>query len=159
MMRALCLTALLTLFCGQVEAHSELPTAQWCEAGTPVEVASFRFSPSALLRPADGGDSCPVGSDASAPLAKNCGQFDDDYKHALGTCQHYCDGFRRVRGRDEIADAGSVIPLVSAPASFLSETHHRDYTLNQGLSGICVRCEARSIAPPAATNSASGSSR
>ncbi len=159
MTRAFCLAAILTLFCGQAAAHSELPSAQWCETGTPVEVASFRFSPAALLSPAAGGTSCPADAGGSTPQAKNCGQFDDDYKHAMTTCQHYCDSFRRERRPNEIADAGSVIPLVSAPASFLSASHHRDYTLNQGLEGVCVRCEARAVAPPRSTVSESAGNR
>lgn len=143
MLRRLCATFCLCVLTGPLLAHADLPTPQWCEGGTPREVASFRLTPEALAaRPGTG--TCTGSGDGSA--AKNCGQFDDDYRRGYDASQGFCGGFERLRRRGEAADVGSVIVLVTSPETFLRTTHHADYTIAQGLEGVCVRCE--SLAPP-----------
>lgn len=146
MLRRLSLLTCLALLAGPLLAHSELPRAAWCEGGQPVEVASFRFEPAALS-PRSGLATCPGPGD-SGNMGKNCGQFDDDYRHASDASRRYCATFERVRRRGEIVDAGSVVVLVTRPASFLRPTHHADYAISQGLEGVCVRCES-AVALPA----------
>jgi hypothetical protein len=149
-------TFFLSLLAGPVLAHSELPRAQWCEGGDPREVASFDFGPEALTprpppRPGSGSDSCPsagAGADGKNISAKDCGQFDDDYRSASNVGAYYCHNFQRVRRRGEIADAGSVVVIVTAPETFLRPTtHHADYSVTQGLEGVCVRCESLRVLP------------
>jgi hypothetical protein len=125
-------------------AHSELPHPVWCEGGTMVEVARFEFGPGALTPSSSA--SCPTGLNAGS-LAKNCGQFDDDYKSAHDTGHRYCGSFARPHLLGEVPDAGSVIVVVTSPDSFLRATHHADYTVAQGLKGVCLRCEGRLAEP------------
>ncbi len=125
-------------------AHSELPHPVWCEGGTMHEVARFEFGPGALT--ASSSTPCPTGLNAGS-LAKNCGQFDDDYRNADDTSRRYCGSFARPRQLGEVPDAGSVIVVVTSPDSFLRTTHHADYTVSQGLTGVCLRCEGRLSVP------------
>ena len=162
MLRHFCVVLLLAAPATAVFAHDEVPSAQWCAGGDPQEVATFSFSPNALMTAtANGkaGSPSPIicsdqtGSDGgkNAAQVKNCGQFDDDYKRGSDAGNGYCGTFKRPRRRGEIADAGSVVTLIEAPASFLSATHHADYSLSQGLSGVCVRCESIPPSPPSSS--------
>jgi len=147
------LFVLLAVASARVFAHGDLPTPAWCEGGDPREVASFSFGGDALSFTRDAepdGESKSTGviicADGKSPdQSKNCGQFDDDYKRGGDAGHRYCNGFKRPRRPGEVADAGTVVTLVTEPASFLGPTHHSDYTLNQGLAGVCVRCESRSV--------------
>jgi hypothetical protein len=140
---------LLSLLAGPVLAHSELPSARWCEGGDPHEVASFDFGPGALTPPPRPGvcTGSNTGEGGKNLSAKDCGQFDDDYRRGADAGKRYCDTFQRPRRYGEIADAGSVVVIVTEPASFLRTTHHADYSVTQGLEGACVRCESRPISP------------
>ncbi len=153
MLRRLSLLFCLALIASPLMAHSELPGAAWCAGGQPTEVASFRFEPGALSA-RSGTDTCPGPGD-SGNVGKNCGQFDDDYGRGFHASHRYCATFEYRRRRNEIRDAGSVVVLVSRPASFLRPTHHADYSAAQGLEGICVRCETAGSLPavPLATDS------
>jgi hypothetical protein len=162
MLRHFCVVLLLATPATAVFAHDELPTAQWCAGGDPQEVATFSFSGHALTAApmAKAGAPGPIicadqpSGGKNAAQAKNCGQFDDDYTRGSDAGNGFCGNFKRPRKRGEIADAGSVVTLVEAPASFLSTTHHADYSLSQGLSGVCVRCESIPPAPPPSSSAA-----
>ncbi len=141
----------LGITCSTAQAHSELPSAEWCAGGHPREVATFSFGPHALTPapkpPRDSGSTCPAAA-PGRPAAKNCGDFDDDYKRGFDASKSYCDGFKRDRVAGEVADAGSVVALVTTPASFLRPSHHADYSVSEGLNGVCVRCESRPVVVP-----------
>lgn len=130
----------LALASGALMAHEELPHPVWCAGGTMNQVASFQFGADALVaRSGSGSGGSCTGSVGN--LAKNCGQFDDDYKRGYDASQGYCGTFSRPRRLNEVPDAGSVIVLVTSPDSFLRSTHHADYSVSQGLEGVCLRCE------------------
>jgi hypothetical protein len=144
MLRRTGLLLSLLIASARLLAHSELPHPVWCEGGTMNEVASFRFGPDALTPGASA--PCPTGVHAGS-VAKNCGQFDDDYRSAHDTGHRYCGAFARPWRFGEVPDAGSVIVVVTSPDSFLRDTHHADYTVSQGLEGVCLRCEGRLAVP------------
>jgi hypothetical protein len=144
MLRRIGLLLSLLIASAPLLAHSELPHPVWCEGGTMVEVARFQFGPDAL--PPSSSTTCPS-DPKSGSVAKNCGQFDDDYRGAHDTGQRYCHGFERQWQLGEVPDAGSVIMVVTSPETFLRATHHADYAVSQGLEGVCLRCEGRLAEP------------
>jgi hypothetical protein len=134
------LTAALFCLSTVAAAHSELPHEQWCTDGVPTEVGSFELAPSGLVRDReDGRDQCPTGN----RMAKDCGQFMDDYEDVGDRAKSMCAGLSG-RGRGT-GDMGSTIPVVRWPATYLDPAHHRLYRSEHGLRGICVRCEARRL--------------
>lgn len=113
-------------------AHDDVPNPVWCAGGTMLEVGSFSFDQSVLA---------PSPEVCGAVINKNCGQFDDDYARSFETTNDYCHGYSRARVAGEIPDAGTVMVLVTSPDSFLSQTHHADYSVAEGVEGVCLRCE------------------
>lgn len=141
MLRRTALTFLLALSTTAM-AHSELPSAQWCETGRPTEVASFRLEAAAIRSQTDA-----VCSNESG--AKTCGQFDDDYSRTMHAAQRFCGQFAQL-DPERAVDIGSTSPLISGPRSFLSSDHHLRFRLQLGVEGVCLRCEP---ARPAAIES------
>jgi hypothetical protein len=116
-------------------AHSELPDAEWCSSGVPTPVAQFEIFPATLRAEREREQQCSAGKG----LAKTCGQFDDDYGTGQRSAKRLCDA--HVAGRLGPGDIGSVIAVVVSPASYLHDDHHALYSVEEGLQGICVRCE------------------
>ncbi|MBD8527895.1 hypothetical protein [Pseudomarimonas arenosa] len=138
------LTRLIRLLCAcllstTAYAHSELPSAEWCAQGRPIEVASFRLEEAAIRSQTDA-----VCDSEGKAAAKTCGQFDDDYSRTMSAARRFCGQFAAARLD---GDFGSTSPLISGPRSFLSDTHHQRFRLRMGVEGICLRCEALA-APP-----------
>lgn len=136
-----------TLLCcvagvSSVQAHSDLPTAVWCENGREVELATFQIQPTTLqqLR-AD--DECPP---PGSPILKDCGQFDDDYGVAKSAAGAACAAYMPLKA--PVGDIGSVVILIHQPQQYLVESHHSAYNVGLGLSGSCVRCDARDRVVP-----------
>lgn len=130
-----CCALCLTLLGRPASAHSELPSAEWCEAGKPVEVASFRLEAAAIRSQSE--DVCGSGAGGS----KTCGQFDDDYSRTMHAARRFCAQFARAEAERQ-GDLGSTSPLISGPRVFLSNQHHQQFRLQQGVEGLCLRCEA-----------------
>lgn len=129
------------LVAGTCLAHSELPSPEWCADGRPIVVTSFQLLPSLQETPAPlRNEQCGTGGGS-----RECGQFDDDYSDAMKSAQQMCRLHARQR---PVGDIGSMIFIADAPASFLHEDHHRLYSVSQGLSGTCVRCDAVSTKVP-----------
>lgn len=133
---------ILSAACASAIAHSELPTDTWCANGRPVPVADFAIYPETLIDARRGEQGqCTAGKG----LAKECGQFDDDYGTSRRLAMHVCSAYAARQAGP--GDVGSTIYVARQPASFLDAEHHRIYRVEQGLSGICVRCESRTPAP------------
>lgn len=127
------LAVLLMLASTCAAAHGGLPSAEWCEGGRITVVSEFVFT-SEGLRP---GNECPAG----ARSTRDCGQFDDDYGRARSAANDHCGQFAYDAAPSKIADLGSAIPLVESPSSYLDDQHHQTYSITQGLSGTCLRCD------------------
>jgi hypothetical protein len=136
MLRRTGLALCLSLACGALSAHDELPHPVWCAGGTMQQVGSFSFTPQ-MLEAQAALTTCPTGGGGQ----RNCGQFDDDYKRGYDASQAFCHAYSRPRLIGEVADAGSVIVIVTYPLSFTSEEHHAAYSITSGLQGVCMRCE------------------
>lgn len=131
---------LLTCVVGDALAHSELPSAAWCANGRVVEVARFEIEPQTLQQLRQD-DECPP---PGQPILKDCGQFDDDYGVAKRAADRACSAYARPPSQQDVAntgDAGSVVVLVESPLEYSAPTHHDDYTVDLGVSGMCVRCD------------------
>lgn len=62
----------------------------------------------------------------------SCGVVDDAWGRAAHMASDYCAAQ---------PPAGSAVPQVLAPSTFLDPTyHHSLYSADQGLSGVCVQC-------------------
>jgi hypothetical protein len=116
-------------------AHSDIPQSEWCSSGRIVAVGEFELYPG--FNPSPSAAYCPE----SGSGLRDCGVFDDDYGNAKAMAQQGCGA--HARRAHPTSDIGSVVFVAEHPASFLSPTHHDDYQFNQGLRGVCVRCEAR----------------
>ncbi|MFN7781867.1 MAG: hypothetical protein ACK5PG_03925 [Lysobacterales bacterium] len=127
-----CTIALMTA--SAARAHSELPSEDWCAEGRPVPVGSFEVYAETLVADRERDATCSAGGKG---LAKDCGQFDDDYEtsseRALALCSAH--GYRAM------GHFGSVIAVVQWPETYLHADHHRLYRAEHGLRGLCVRCE------------------
>lgn len=119
-----------------VHAHSELPDAEWCSRGVPTPVAEFEIAPATLLAEREREQQCSSGKS----MPKTCGQFDDDYGTSRRSALRVCEAFAAPRTGP--GDLGRVIAVVESPASYLDPDHHALYRVEEGLSGVCVRCEA-----------------
>lgn len=117
-------------------AHSELPDADWCSRGVPTPVAQFEIFPATLRAEREREQQCSAGKSS----AKTCGQFDDDYGTGRRSAARLCDA--HAAARIGPGDIGSVIAVVESPSSYLHPDHHDLYSVDEGLSGLCVRCEA-----------------
>src|SRR5690606_22557893 len=120
--------AVLLFAASPVRAHGGLPSADWCDGGQLVEVASFQIAPEGLL------GSC------ARPGSRTCGQFDDDYGTALAVAQQHCGQYASAATMPSQPDHGSTSPLMSGPDAFLSPEHHALYEVGLGVEGICLRC-------------------
>lgn len=116
-------------------AHSELPDADWCSRGVPTPVAQFEIFPVTLRAEREREQQCSAGKS----LAKTCGQFDDDYGTSRRSATRLCDS--HAAAHPGPGDIGSVIAVVVSPASYLHADHHVLYSVDEGLQGMCVRCE------------------
>lgn len=127
---------------GMVSAHSEFPTPTWCSRGKIVEVGSFQILPSHLQQ-LQQADQCPAPN--SGPILKDCGQFDDDYAIAKKAAMTACSGYagRPMGG----SDAGTVIFNVMSPSAYNDANHHDTYSIDMGVTGICVRCDPVVVPP------------
>lgn len=145
-----CLGALLlSAACG---AHERLSSVTWCAGGTVRTTGTFSFSAqdladySACLHSGaciDNSAATPIGSTAAkggSCSTMNCGQFDDDYGVAARMADYHCAAFAYRPASPAIRDEGSVLPMITAPASYNGSTHHSDFRLRQGLSGTCAVC-------------------
>ncbi|MBX3725532.1 MAG: hypothetical protein KF823_06400 [Xanthomonadales bacterium] len=118
-------------------AHNELPHPEWCASGRIVVVAGFNLTPE-LLREVR--DRCRPDPDQGGAPPRHCDQFDDDYDVGRRTALSMCT----VHQADPLGpgDIGSVIHLVEHPPTYNDDAHHQLYRVEQGLSGLCLRCEA-----------------
>ncbi len=133
-------------------AHERLASPTWCAGGTVRTTGSFAFSAqdlsdySACLHSGacvDNSAATPIGSTAAkggSCSTMNCGQFDDDYGVAARMADYHCAAFAFRPASPAIRDEGSVLPMITAPASYNGSTHHADFRLRQGLSGTCAVC-------------------
>lgn len=164
----------LLLIAPLAQAHDPLPSADWCQQGRPVPVAEFRYQKPALfsyraclakLTDRDGDTAgCTVRDDTDTPLsgsavrsqtipthlcpAQTCGEFDDDYNVARRMAFNLCNTFATGVPSLASSDNGSVVAILTGPSTLITPAHHADYTLSQGLSGICARCVLAETARP-----------
>lgn len=167
----------LLLIAPLAQAHDPLPSADWCQQGRPVQVAEFRFQKPALfsyraclakLTDRDGDTpACVVRDETAAPgilrndavrsqtipthqcPAQTCGEFDDDYKVARRMAFNLCNTYTTSSTAAASTDNGSVVAILTGPSTLIATDHHADYTLSQGMSGICARCVAADTADTA----------
>lgn len=125
----------------------ELPSAEWCSAGTLVPVAEFHLLPSAFkgLRP----EGKPTHERDGLDF-KMVGQFDDDYptdpreeeEEAIRTANAmasvHCSQF--TLAASDKRDAGEVIAVAEWPQALI-KADAGTYSLSQGIAGVCLRCE------------------
>jgi hypothetical protein len=138
---SLILAGSLILASAPTTAHNELPTQNWCIEGEVVAVAEFEFFPRLLMQQRDELRSALTAAINEDPSLRDCGVFDDDYDIGRTSAVAHCSQYATSDGSG--SDIGTVLPLVSTPQTYLSKDHHDVYSLTQGLSGTCVRCEAR----------------
>lgn len=133
------IAGLMLLLSGPCLAHSELPTAEWCEGGRITVVATVQLSGAALLDPRN--RCAPAGDGATY---KECGQFDDDYSIGSGVAALQCavHAWPVANG-----DVGTVLFVPEGPASYLGDDHHAQFRGAEGLWGSCVRCESSPRTP------------
>lgn len=135
--------ALSVGFAAELQAFEILPGPDWCENGVMVEVGTFSVAPHALERMRDD-DECPPDGD---PLKEGeCGQFDDDYDIGTEKSSTSCAHFKRKQPVG--SDIGSVIAIVTHPENFPDPLHGDEYSIESGVAGICVRCEASDTVDP-----------
>lgn len=158
-MRGIVMGGLLTLAAAAAQAHAPLPDQNWCSAGQAVPVARFAFSAAQVQAYADclrTGACAEAGSNANAVArggssgcdVQHCGQFDDDYGAARRLANSRCSAYARPWQAGHVADWGTVVEVVSTPASYNGASHHTDYRAAEGLVGQCARCEDATAHPP-----------
>lgn len=134
-------TALIAGAAGDAFAHDGALAAHWCHLGSIEVAGEFHFTPPALITFRNG-NPCPQ-PDADD---RNCGQFDDDYfaaqTYSAGYCAHIYQAYGSQPG------VHGVMAVVTGPPSFLSDDHHADYDVSQGLEGLCLVCRMGTSAPP-----------
>ncbi|MBN8741050.1 MAG: hypothetical protein BGP24_20200 [Lysobacterales bacterium 69-70] len=166
--------ASLLLIAPLAQAHDPLPSADWCQQGRPVQVAEFRFQKPALFSYRaclakltgrnDDAPGCTVRDDAEAILrgsavrsqtipthqcpAQTCGEFDDDYNVARRMAFNLCNTFATGLPSLTSTDNGSVVAILTGPSTLIAPGHHADYTLSQGMTGICARCLSAETVKP-----------
>lgn len=159
----------LLLIAPLAQAHDPLPSADWCQQGRPEPVAEFRFQKPPLvsyraclakLTDRDDGPACAVRDDVASPgilrnaavrsqtipthqcPAQTCGEFDDDYHVARRMAFNYCNTFATGPNNLTSTGDGNVVAILTGPSTLIETGHHADYTLSQGMTGICARCIA-----------------
>jgi hypothetical protein len=140
---SLILAGILVLISAPTPAHNELPSHNWCVNGEVVAVANFEFFPRLLMQQRDELRYALAAEISRDPSLRDCGAFDDDYDVGRSSAVAHCSQFATSDGSQ--GDIGTVLPLVSSPQTYLHKDHHDIYSLTQGLSGTCVRCEPRSV--------------
>lgn len=137
-------------------AHDALPSSAWCTQANqnPVLVSTISLTPEeirdnlqALLSPpAPGYQVC-----GRAPALRDCGDHPDDWTSALSLATNQCSVYA-IGPVTPGNDTNTVIAVVTQPAHFYTglstlsltqNTHHEDYSADQGLSASCMRCVAR----------------
>lgn len=135
-------------------AHDLSPASRWCHVGKPTVMgpdANAERSlggatlPGAVVQYCKRAGSTTTTTGTTTPSGGDCGKF-DDYAKALAYAKDYCAAnyFTSV----EPGDYGDVIVQVLAPNSFFSPDHHNDYSLDQGLQFVCIRCETMAAGNP-----------
>ncbi len=124
-------------------AFELLPRPDWCEEGVIVEVGTFSVEPHVLLRIRDD-DKCPP----EGPILKEgeCGQFDDDYTIGKEKARLACGHFTHKQPFG--TDIGSIMVIVTHPEDFPDSDHAAAYSIDSGIAGICLLCEARDTVTP-----------
>ena len=69
---------------------------------------------------------------------RSCGIFDDDYGVTKRMTVSYCAAYSTAS--KDGSDFGTVVAEVVGPASFNGTDHHKLYSIDEGVSGMCGRC-------------------
>ncbi len=145
-------TVILSLGVGQASAHKPLPRADWCSGSGEqiVVVGDFQFSGVELADfqacLADG--SCPLRPDVISSLPscrvnslKDCGETNDDWSTSTKKAAQHCGHYQVPNNTG--SDIGTIFFHVTSPAVYNSTFHHDGYSLQAGLIGQCLRCDAK----------------
>lgn len=129
------------LLAGAAFAHQTLATENWCANGVVEPVAEFTFTAAELgayKTCLHGGRCAPGMSPANNFDLRTCGQFDDDWGVTKRMAVSHCAAYSTTS--KDGSDFGTVVAEVAGPASFNGADHHKHYSINEGVSGMCGRC-------------------